>query len=67
MVTTHDDDSLRQLLAEVALSAARVRRMADEAHALVEMLEHRPVPSLVKQWSAGVQSHPSPTHPKKKG
>jgi hypothetical protein len=51
--TNHRADSLAQLLIDIALSTARIRAMADQAHQLVEELEHRrqPMMTLAKAWS----------------
>jgi hypothetical protein len=44
------DNQLAQLLAEITSSTARVRVMADEAHALVEQLKTRTPTARVKSW-----------------
>jgi hypothetical protein len=48
------------MLAEIELSTARVRKMADDAHALVEQLQHRRTSALVKQWSSSVDASAPP-------
>lgn len=53
MVTQQTDDALTQMLADIALSTARLRVMVNEAHTLVERLEHRVV-------HLNVNTHPSP-------
>ena len=51
METHIADNQLAQLLAEITSSTARVRVMADEAHALVEQLETRTRTARVESWS----------------
>ena len=65
MASLHiDHESLADVLQAIALSTARVRRMADEAHALVERLERPAMMTRVKGWSAGV-IEPAPPARKK--
>jgi hypothetical protein len=51
MAAEPTDDPLTQMLTELARSTARLREMADEAHALVQDLQHRPLPVSVKKWA----------------
>src|SRR5436190_12418752 len=48
-------DPLKDMLTELALSTARLRQMADEAHALVEHVQHRPAVVSVKTGATDVK------------
>jgi hypothetical protein len=57
METHIADHQFAQLLAEITSSTARVRVMADEAHALVEQLETRTPTARLKSWGHLEMTH----------